>query len=55
LLRGRETAVLGGDIYVKRSGRFEPSYENWYTERDSGETVSAFASLSESMEPSDEE
>jgi hypothetical protein len=33
LLRPTEIAVLGGDVYVKRAGQFEPSYENWYAAR----------------------
>src|SRR5262245_34508080 len=43
LLRPTTIAVLGGDGYVKRSGRFEPSYENWYAERDLQELPAAFA------------
>ena len=49
LLRSTETAVLGGDVYVKRSGRFEPKYENWYAECDPQELPSAFATRSQSI------
>jgi hypothetical protein len=47
LLQPTEIAVLGGDVYVERSGRFEPSYENWYAERDPQELPSAFATRSQ--------
>jgi hypothetical protein len=49
LLRPTEIAVLGGDVYLKRPGRFEPSYENWYAERDPLELPSAFATRSQSI------
>ncbi len=49
LLRPTEIAVLGGDVYVKRAGRFEPGYENWYAKRDPQEMPSAFAARSQSI------
>jgi hypothetical protein len=49
LLRPTEIAVLGGDVYVKRAGRFEPTYENWYAQRDPQELPSAFATRSQSI------
>jgi hypothetical protein len=49
LLRPTDIAVLGGDVYSKRSGRLEPSYENWYTEREPQELPSAFATRSQSI------
>ncbi len=49
LLRPTEIAVLGGDVYVKRTGRFEPSYENWHVERDPQEMPSLFAARSQSI------
>ena len=48
LLRPTGIAVLGGDVYLKRHERFEPSYENWYAERDPQELPSAFAIRSQS-------
>jgi hypothetical protein len=49
LLRPTEIAVLGGDVYMKRAGRFEPSCENWYAERDPQEGPCAFATRSQSI------
>ncbi|SEL37778.1 Immunity protein 40 [Stigmatella aurantiaca] len=49
LLRPTEIAVLGGDVYLKRHERFEPSYENWYAERDLQEPLGAFAIRSQSI------
>jgi hypothetical protein len=49
LLRPTEIAVLGGDVYVKPTGRFEPTYENWYAERNSQELPSTFATRSRSV------
>jgi hypothetical protein len=41
--------VLGGDVYVKRSGRFEPGYENRYAEPDPQELPGAFATRSQAI------
>ncbi len=49
LLRAKEIAVLGGDVYIKRAGRFEPIHENWYAERDPQELPVAFAMRSQSI------
>src|SRR5688572_444350 len=49
LLQSTEIAVLGGDVYVKRSGKLEPSYENWYAEHAPDEVPSEFAIRSQSI------
>ncbi len=49
LIHQEEIAVLGGDVYLKRAGRLEPSHENWYAERDAEESLSAFASRSQTI------
>lgn len=49
LLRPTEIAVLGGDVYAKRAGRFEPSYESWFAEQDPQEVPSVFATRSRSV------
>lgn len=49
LLRPTGIAVLGGDVYIKRNGRVEPSYENWYAERGPQEMPAAFAIRSQSI------
>ncbi|WP_426753559.1 Imm40 family immunity protein [Myxococcus sp. Y35] len=49
LLRPTEIAVLGGDVYMKRAGRFEPTYESWYAARETHELPSAFATRSQSI------
>jgi hypothetical protein len=49
VLRPTEIAVLGGDVYVKHSGRFESSHENWYAERAPKEMPSAFAARSQAI------
>jgi len=43
LIKGTTVAILGGDIYSKRFGRFEPTYENWHVNRDPQEAPGAFA------------
>jgi len=49
LLGPTEIAVLGGDVYLKRSGRFEPSHESWYAEPHPSELPAAFAIRSRSI------
>ena len=43
LLQGRSVAVLGGDVYIRRTGRFEPAYESWYAEPEPQESPTSFA------------
>jgi hypothetical protein len=32
LLREAEIPILGGDVWYRRNGRFEPAYANWHTD-----------------------
>ena len=43
LLSESDVAVLGGDVYAKRAGKFEPLYENWYVDKNAAELPSGFA------------
>lgn len=35
--------ILGGDVYVVAGAHIEMNYDNWYCNRNSGETVADFA------------
>lgn len=47
LLSESDVAVLGGDVYAKRAGKFEPLYENWYVDKNAAELPSGFARRSQ--------
>lgn len=36
LLRERNIAILGGDVYRIESNRIEPTYDNWYLDKEVG-------------------
>ena len=46
LLRTSTIAVLGGDVYARRAGRFNPARENWYVEQEPLEQPASFAARS---------
>ena len=43
LAREAEIVILGGDVYVRRSGEIMPAYANWHTDRRQGESKAAYA------------
>lgn len=45
-LSNSDVVVLGGDVYVLKSGHFHTSLDNWYCERKNGETNKMFSQRS---------
>ena len=39
-------AVLGGDVYSVADNSIEPNYDNWYCDREGGESATAFVTRS---------
>ena len=45
-LQSSNTAVLGGDVIVKKDGVFELTLDSWHSDHQKGETWSAYAARS---------
>jgi hypothetical protein len=43
IARSEDLPILGGDVYLRSSGKIIPAYANWSTEQLEGETASEYA------------